>query len=229
MDYDGAVMLHFSRELAQQTTVATAVVYDVLYYREKHWKENLNEDGEFYSSISSIVEYTGMAEKTVLRAIKDLEELGLITRRTSYRPGTSTKTTFWQVHKLTKCQFQETDKMSASILKGQKEKQQEEVDDDFDTDIIPLADPTTKAVEVETFDSDDNGKCIVVKRRIPRKYWNSAVRKWRKDPNEFARVEFEDEPGKVTSIRPSQLKSWNVRPKIGGSVNQYNGGTAFQG
>ena len=102
---------------------------------------------------------------------------------------------------------------------------------DFDADdaqtIIPLAAPTIKSVEVETFSSDDNGKTIVVKRKIPQKVWNKAVRIWRKDEDKFARVEFEDEPGKMTNLRPSQIKSWNVRPQAKESSKQYTGSTEW--
>ena len=115
METDDTI-LHFSRELAMKTTVATAVVYNVLDYRKKHFSEQLNEDGEFWSSIISIAEYTGFTERTVMNAVNTLEDLGLVERRASYRPGTIIKTTFWKVHNLNKFQGGDTEKSSASIL-----------------------------------------------------------------------------------------------------------------
>lgn len=203
-------ILHFSRELAMKTTVATAVVYNVLEYRKKHFKEQLNEQDEFWSSIVSIADYTGFTERTVTMAVNTLEELGLVERRTSYRPGTMIKTTFWKVHKLNKFQGDNPEKNSGSILKEGKQKIESEVEDEeYD---IPLANVTTKYVEISVYDTDDNGKTITVPHKVTAKEWNKAVRKWRKDNSQFVRIEFAD-TGDTVSLRPSQIKKWNVRPK----------------
>lgn len=203
-------ILHFSRELAMKTTVATAVVYNVLEYRKKHFKEQLNEQGEFWSSIVSIADYTGLTERTVATAVNTLEELGLVERRTSYRPGTMIKTTFWKVHTLNKFQDANPEESSGSILKEEKQKIESEVEDEeYD---IPLANVTTKHVEISVYDTDDNGKTITVPHKVTAKEWNKAVRKWRKDSSQFVRIEFAD-TGDTVSLRPSQIKKWNVRPK----------------
>lgn len=227
-----ATVLAFDREMAAELGVNAALLYQELKRKQHYWKsQGKLEDGFFYCDQGEIAEWILVHPNTVGKAAKALEDAGYIEKKVSYRPGTLTPTTWWKVvddsestPKVISSNHSESDYHIKSNTSSNAEGGRED-----EAPIIPFAAPTTRFVEVETFDSDDNGKTIVVERKIPRKSWNSAVKIWRNDESKFARVEFEDEPGKMTSIRPSQLKSWNVRPKIGGSVNQYNGGTAFQG
>ena len=212
-------ILHFSRELALKTTVATAVVYNVLEYRKKHFKEQLNEDGEFWSSIVSIADYTGLTERTVTTAVNTLEELGLVERRTSYRPGTMVKTTFWKVHTLNKFQGGNPEKSSGSILKEGKTKIESGVEDEVDT--IPLAQGD---VQAWLYDTDDNGKTIAVEHTIPRRDWNKGVRKWREDESASVLITLKD-TGATERMTFKRIKKFNVRPS---REPQYkNGGGGF--
>lgn len=218
METDDTI-LHFSRELAMKTTVATAVVYNVLDYRKKHFDEQLNEDGEFWSSIASIAEYTGFTERTVMSAVATLEELGLVERRASYRPGTTTKTTFWKVHILKKFQGGNPEKSSVSILKNGKKKIESGVEDE--EDVIPL---TQQDVRAWLYDTDENGKTIAVEHIIPRRDWNKAVRKWREDESASVLVTLKD-TGSTERMTFKRIKKFNVRssngPRYDGEACEY--------
>lgn len=226
----------YNWEEAKEYGVIPAIVLNWVKNNYRHYK-NKDElaDDMFWHDQAAVADDLALDVKTLYRAVDTLVAAGVIQKRIGYRPGTTRKTTWWGfadkykslgVSQSTKMGVSiESTKMGVSIYKETKEENSDGVEDNSDLDTIPLASPTTPFVEVETFATDDNGKTIVVKRKIPRKYWNNAVRKWRKNKDEFARVEFEDEPGKVTSIRPSQIKSWNVRPK---KDPQYkNGGGGF--
>ena len=53
------------------------------------------EKGEYYHSMKAISEAVGLSYRTVKRAAAKAVELGIITCRAGYKPGTTTKTTFW--------------------------------------------------------------------------------------------------------------------------------------
>lgn len=99
--------------------------------------------------------------------------------------------------------------------------------EDEEAETIPLAAITTPFVEIVIHDTDDNGEYIAMKHQVAPKEWNKAVRKWRKDPSTSVMLELKD--GGSERMTYNRIKKLDVRPKIGGSVNQYNGGTAFQG
>ena len=99
--------------------------------------------------------------------------------------------------------------------------------EDDEGENIPLAAITTPFVEIVIHDTDDNGEYIAMKHQVAPKEWNKAVRKWRKDPTTSVMLELKD--GGSERMTYNRIKKLDVRPKIGGSVNQYNGGTAFQG
>lgn len=102
-----------------------------------------------------------------------------------------------------------------------------DLEDEEDEETIPLAAITTPFVEIVIHDTDDNGEYIAMKHQVAPKEWNKAVRKWRKDPSTSVMLELKD--GGSERMTYNRIKKLDVRPKIGGSVNQYNGGTAFQG
>lgn len=211
------VVLGFSRGMAEKYGVTAALLYQELKRKHHYWKSQEKlEDGFFYCDQGEIAEWILVHPNTVGKAAKALEEAGIIEKKVSYKPGTLTPTTWWKVVN--------SSESTPKVISGNHSKSDFHIKsdttsttggegDEDEDETIPLAAATTSFVEVETFDSNDSGKTIIVKRKIPRKSWNNAVKVWRKDETKFARVEFTDEPGKMTSIRPSQLKSWNVRPR----------------
>lgn len=232
----------YNREAALELGLPAAILLNWLEDKYTHYeRKGVLVDGMFWTDQSSLADELAFEIKMLYRAIEKLEEKGILIKRVGYRPGTTVKTTWWGlvehisgeqsmgVSESTKMGVSiESTKMGVSILNDTNEQNQEGVEDgDASINTIPLAAPTTSFVEVETFASDDNDKTIVVKREIPRKYWNNAVKIWRKDESKFARIEFKDEPGKVTSLRPSQIKSWNVRPQTQSLSYDRNAGTAF--
>lgn len=229
----------YNWEEAKEYGVIPAIVLNWVKNSYRHYKnKEALVDDMFWHDQTAVADDLALDVRVLYRAIETLEGAGVLRKRVGYRPGTTRKTTWWGftdeykssgVSQSTKMALSiESTKMGVSILNNTDEQDSGEADDD-DTPVntIPLAAPTTSFVEVETFASDDNDKTIVVKREIPRKYWNNAVKIWRKDESKFARVEFKDEPGKVTSLRPSQIKSWNVRPQTQSLGYDRNAGTAF--
>lgn len=229
----------YNWEEAKEYGVIPAIVLNWVKNSYRHYKnKEALVDDMFWHDQTAVADDLALDVRVLYRAIETLEGAGVLRKRVGYRPGTTRKTTWWGftdeyknsgVSQSTKMALSiESTKMGVSILNNTDEQDLGEADDDdAPVNTIPLAAPTTSFVEVETFASDDNDKTIVVKREIPRKYWNNAVKIWRKDESKFARVEFKDEPGKVTSLRPSQIKSWNVRPQAQSLGYDRNAGTAF--
>ena len=224
-------ILAFNRELAKRVGVNAALLYQELQRKYFYWKsQGKLKNGMFWCDQGALAEWILVHHNTVGKLADKLEEEGLIVHKVSYRPGTLTPTTWWKVVnpeitvKVDSGNHSDSDfhiKANTTTDTG------EWGDDDASINTIPFAAPTTSFVEVETYASGDNDKTIVVKREIPRKYWNNAVKIWRKDERKFARIEFKDEPGKVTKLRPSQIKSWNVRPQTQSLGYDRNAGTAF--
>jgi hypothetical protein len=154
-----------------------------------------------------------------MSAVATLEELGLVERRASYRPGTTTKTTFWKVHILKKFQGANPEKSSVSILKNGKKKIESGVEDE--EDVIPL---TQQDVRAWLYDTDENGKTIAVEHIIPRRDWNKAVRKWREDESASVLVTLKD-TGSTERMTFKRIKKFNVRsnngPRYDGEACEY--------
>lgn len=221
----------YNREDARTIGLVPAIVWNDMLDRAEHFDIN-----PMWYDQKDAADRLGMSETSLKRAVDKLVEAGRITKRKGYRPGTTMSTTwitiFENVNDDTSRKSDLTlprkSDLALPIYNDTNEQNSEGVDDDdASINTIPLAAPTTSYVEVETFASDDNDKTIVVKREIPRKYWNNAVKIWRKDESKFARVEFKDEPGKATKLRPSQIKSWNVRPQTQSLGYDRSAGTAF--
>ena len=234
----------YNWEEAKEYGVIPAIVLNWVKNSYRHYKnKDALVDDMFWHDQTAVADDLALDVRVLYRAIETLEEAGVLRKRVGYRPGTTRKTTWWGftdeykssgVSQSTKMALSiESTKKVVSILNNTNEQNSVGVEDNDDDDddasinTIPFAAPTTSFVEIETFASDDNDKTIVVKREIPRKYWNNAVKIWRKDEKEFARIEFRDEPGKVTKLRPSQIKSWNVRPQTQSLGYDRNAGTAF--
>lgn len=209
--------LSFNRELAIELGVSAALLYQEITRKYFYWKkEGKLIDGMFYKDQDDIAEWLLMSRSTLSRAADKLVEAGLITRKTAYKPGSSITTTWWGVcsnctsrmcqnDESRMCQNDESYIKANTIQALSSEADDEEYD-------IPLANVTTKHVDISVYDTDDNGKTTTVPHKVTAKEWNKAVRKWRKDSSQFVRIEFAD-TGDTVSLRPSQIKSWNVRPK----------------
>lgn len=102
-------ILAFNRELAKEYGVSAALLYQELQRSQYYWERagKLNDDGMFWKDQKDIAEWILLSTKTISRAIKDLEDAGLIKKKVGYRPGTTTPTTWWRV-------ISKTDKMSIS-------------------------------------------------------------------------------------------------------------------
>lgn len=220
---DGAV-LAFDREMAIKYGVTAALLYQELKRKQHYWEsQGKLEGGFFWCDQNAIAEWILVHPNTLSKAIKDLEDAGLIEKKVSYRPGTTTPTTWWRVISETtenvdsrnhrKCDF---------YIKADTSSNTEGGGD------IPLAAVTTPFVEITIYDSDDSGKCVAVKHQVSPKEWNKAVRKWRKDESTSVMLELKD-TGENERMTFNRIKKFDVRPKVNGTVNQYTGGTAFEG
>lgn len=96
MDNPGTV-LSFSREIAEQYGIAAALLYQELRRKYFYWKGQgkLNSKGMFWCDQGEIAKWVLVHPNTISKAAKVLEEAGLIVKKTSYRPGTLTPTTWW--------------------------------------------------------------------------------------------------------------------------------------
>lgn len=73
--------------------IAVAVLIgNVRYFTAVHQADG---EQEYYHSMKAIAEAVGLSYRTIKRAAAKAVELGLITCRAGYKPGTTTKTTFW--------------------------------------------------------------------------------------------------------------------------------------
>ena len=220
---DGAV-LAFDREMAVKYGVTAALLYQELKRKQHYWEsQGKLEDGFFWCDQGAIAEWILVHHNTIGKAAKDLEEAGLIERKVSYKPGTSTPTTWWRViSEFTPNVISSNHNESDFYIKADTSSNTEGGGD------IPLAAVTTPFVEITIYDSDDSGKCVAVKHQVSPKEWNKAVRKWRKDESTSVMLELKD-TGENERMTFNRIKKFDVRPKANGTVNQYTGGTAFEG
>lgn len=218
----------YNRDDARQFGVVPAIVWNDMLDRSEHFDTN-----PMWYDQCDAAERLGIPRQTINRAVKTLEEVGRIETKLGYRPGT-TITTTWVTINAEESQLR--DNLDAQnehpkdaqnehpILKDTK-KPYSSGDDERES--IPFADVTLPFIEITIHDTDDNGEYIATKHQVSPKEWNKAVRKWRKDPTAKVMLELED--GEAEQMTYNRIKKRDLRPKIGGSVNQYNGGTAFQG
>lgn len=91
-------VLAFNRELAKELGVSAALLYQELQRKFFYWKSQgeLNANGEFWCDQKDIGEWILLHPNNVGIAAKKLEEFGLITRRTGYRPNSTITTTWWK-------------------------------------------------------------------------------------------------------------------------------------
>lgn len=217
-------VLSFSREMAIKYGVTAALLYQELKRKQHYWEaQGKLEDGFFWCDQGAIAEWILVHPNTIGKVAKELEDAGLIEKKVSYRPGTLTPTTWWRVISESNPKVDSDNHCESDFyIKADTSSNTEGGGD------IPLAAVTTPFVEITIYDSDDSGKCIAVKHQVSPKDWNKAVRKWRKDESTSVMLELKD-TGESERMTFNRIKKFDVRPKIGGSVNQYNGGTAFQG
>ena len=215
----------YNREDARTLGLVPAIVWNDMLDRSEHFNTN-----PMWYDQKDAAERLGIPERTLYRAVDVLVEAGRIAKKKGYRPNTTISTTWITINEeesvavpgTTDLAVPRNDDLAVPILNDTKEPTNE-----GDDDIIPLAAPTTPFVEITIYDSDDNCNTIAVKHQVPVKSWNKAVRKWRKDPSESIMLELMD--GGSERMTFKRIKKYNVRPKASGSVNQYNGGTAFKG
>ena len=207
----------YNREDARTIGLVPAIVWNDMLDRAEHFDTN-----PMWYDQSDAGERLGIPRQTINRAVKTLEEVGRITTKLGYRPNT-TITTTWVTINADEAELRDNldaqnehpkDAQNEHPIYNDTNKTYSPVDvaeeeDEYD---IPLANVTTKHVEISVYDTDDNGKTITVPHKVTSKEWNKAVRKWRKDNSQFVRIEFAD-TGDTVSLRPSQIKKWNVRPK----------------
>lgn len=217
-------VLGFSRGMAAKYGVTAALLYQELKRKQHYWEsQGKLEDGFFWCDQSTIADWVLVHPNTLGKAAKDLEDAGLIERKVSYRPGTITTTTWWRVIPgPTETVIPGNHNNSDSYIKADTSSNTEGGGD------IPLAAVTTPFVEITIYDSDDSGNFIAVKHQVSPKEWNKAVRKWRKDESTSVMLELKD-TGENERMTFNRIKKFDVRPKTNGTVNQYTGGTAFEG
>lgn len=216
--------LSFNRGMAAKYGVTAALLYQELKRKQHYWEsQGKLEDGFFWCDQSAIAEWILVHPNTIGKAASTLEDAGLIERKVSYRPGTSVTTTWWRViPESTQKVIPRNHNESDSYIKADTIANTEGGGD------IPLAAVTTPFVEITIYDSDDSGNCIAVKHQVSPKEWNKAVRKWRKDESTSVMLELKD-TGENERMTFNRIKKFDVRPKVNGTVNQYTGGTAFEG
>lgn len=217
----------YNRDDARQFGVVPAIVWNDMLDRSEHFDTN-----PMWYDQCDAADRLGIPRQTINRAVKTLEEVGRIETKLGYRPGT-TITTTWVTINAEESQLRDNlDAQNEHPKDAQNEhpiyKDTNKPYSSGDGDDIPLAAVTTPFVEITIYDSDDSGKCIAIKHQVSPKDWNKAVRKWRKDESTSVMLELKD-TGESERMTFNRIKKFDVRPKIGGSVNQYNGGTAFQG
>lgn len=217
----------YNRDDARQFGVVPAIVWNDMLDRSEHFDTN-----PMWYDQCDAAERLGIPRQTINRAVKTLEEVGRIETKLGYRPGTTITTTWVTINE---CETQLCDNLDAQNEHPKDAQNEHPIYKDTNKpyssdegDAIPLAAVTTPFVEITIYDSDDSGKCIAVKHQVSPRDWNKAVRKWRKDESTSVMLELKD-TGESERMTFNRIKKFDVRPKIGGSVNQYNGGTAFQG
>lgn len=90
--------LSFSREMAKKYGITAALIYQELKRKQFYWEsQGKLVDGFFWCDQSAIAEWVLVHSNTVVKVVKTLEEAGLIEKKISYRPGTTTPTTWWRV------------------------------------------------------------------------------------------------------------------------------------
>lgn len=90
--------LSFDRGVAQEVGVSAALLYMELCRKDFYWRnQGRLVDDMFWCDQQSIADWLLMSKNTMIRAIKALEEAGLIEHKTSYKPGTVERTTWWKV------------------------------------------------------------------------------------------------------------------------------------
>lgn len=94
------VSLSFDRELAEQVGISAALLYKELCRKDFYWREQGKlVDDMFWGDQGVIAKWLLMSKSTMGRAIKTLEDAGLIEHKISYKPGTVEPTTWWKVKK----------------------------------------------------------------------------------------------------------------------------------
>ena len=90
--------LSFSREMAMRFGITAALIYQELKRKQFYWEsQDKLVDGFFWCDQAVIADWVLVHTNTASKAIKQLEEAGLIERKISYRPGSTTTTTWWKV------------------------------------------------------------------------------------------------------------------------------------
>ncbi len=211
-------VLAFNRELAKKVGVNAALLYQELQRKYFYWKSQgkLN-DGMFWCDQGALADWLLVSTKTISRAITVLEEAGMITKKISYRPGTSTITTWWSISETDSESHSGDGQIVASYIKADTTSDT----DGGGEDTIPLAQGD---VQAWLYDTDDNGKTIAVEHTIPRRDWNKGVRKWREDESASVLITLKD-TGATERMTFKRIKKFNVRPS---REPQYkNGGGGF--
>lgn len=94
------ISISFDRDLAMKIGMVAAMVYKELYRKQFYWEgQDKLVDGMFWCDQKAIAEWLLISQDTLTRAIKKLEEEGLIQKNIAYRPGTTIRTTWWKVVK----------------------------------------------------------------------------------------------------------------------------------
>lgn len=200
-------VLAFNRELAKKVGVNAALLYQELQRKYFYWEsQGKLKDGMFWCDQNALADWLLVSTKTISRAITVLEEAGLISKKISYRPGTLTTTTWWSIPGMDSESHPGNGQIDESYIKANTIA---DTDGCAEEDVIPQA---TQDVQVSVYDSDDDGKTITVQHIIPRRDWNKAVRKWRKDESESVLVTFKD-TGSTERMTFKRIKKFNVRPK----------------
>ena len=206
----------YNRDDARLFGLAPAVVWNDMLDRSEHF--NINP--MWYDQCEAS-ERLGIPRQTINRAVKVLEDAGRIKTRIGYRPNTSITTTWINIISEESQTGDNLDAQNEHPKDAQNEhpiyKETNTTDESADDDVIPQA---TQDVQVSVYDSDDDGKTITVQHIIPRRDWNKAVRKWRKDESESVLVTFRD-TGSTERMTFKRIKKFNVRPK---DEPAYNGG-----
>lgn len=225
-----------NRDLMMGVGIVEAMLLGELASEFRYWrKAGKLDNGWFYSTCENLENKLPFSRPTIKKAIDHLKGTGVLEAelrgmpaKNYYRINASQLEKFLQhVCKDFSKQVCE-DFYTKNIEEEYRTTTPREKDFDNEEDVIPFAAVTTPHVDITIHDTDDNGGYCAVKHQVSPKEWNKAVRKWRKDPTTSVMLSLKD-TGENERMTFNRIKKFDVRPKIGGSTNQYTGGTAFQG
>ena len=203
-----------NRDLMVAVGVAEAMLIGELASEFRYWRNaGKLDDGWFYSTCDNLEDKLPFSRPTIKKATDHLEEIGVLETDLRGMPAKKYyRINGSQLEKFLQHVCKDFNKQVCKDFYTKNNKEEYENTSSRgsdDADVIPQA---TQDVQVSVYDSDDDGKTITVQHIIPRRDWNKAVVKWRKDEGESVLVTFKD-TGATERMTFRRIKKFNVRPK----------------